>query len=122
MAVSGGSRTLWARSSSLNSGTPAAPSARNKIPLLNAFYLQNRHRGLEVIAVSTDKSRDDVVAYVKKNGYAFDVAMANPDWLSTYGARKGLPQLFVLDRRSVLRAIELREMFPDDIEELTRFL
>jgi thiol-disulfide isomerase/thioredoxin len=98
------------------------PFCAKQNPLLNAFYLQNRHRGLEVIAVSTDKSRDDVVAYVKKNGYAFDVAMANPDWLSTYGARKGLPQLFVLDRRSVLRAIELREMFPDDIEELTRFL
>jgi thiol-disulfide isomerase/thioredoxin len=98
------------------------PFCAKQNPLLNAFYLKHRHRGLEVIAVSTDKSRDDVLAYVKKNGYAFDVAMASPDWMSTYKARRGLPQLFVLDRRSVVRAIELREMFPDDIEDLIRFL
>lgn len=98
------------------------PFCAKQNPLLNAFYLKHRHRGLEVIAVSTDKSRDDVLAYMKKNGYAFDVAMANPVWMSTYKARRGLPQLFVLDRRSVVRAIELREMFPDDIEELVRFL
>ena len=98
------------------------PFCAKQNPLLNAFYLKHRHRGLEVIAVSTDKSRDDVLAYMKKNGHAFDVAMANPVWMSTYKARRGLPQLFVLDRRSVVRAIELREMFPDDIEDLTRFL
>ncbi len=98
------------------------PFCAKQNPLLNAFYLKHRHRGLEVIAVSTDKSRDDVLAYMKKNGYAFDVAMANPVWMSTYKARRGLPQLFVLDRGSVVRAIELREMFPDDIEDLVRFL
>jgi thiol-disulfide isomerase/thioredoxin len=98
------------------------PFCAKQNPLLNAFYLKHRHRGLEVIAVSTDKLRDDVLAYMKKNGYAFDVAMANPVWMSTYKARRGLPQLFVLDRRSVVRAIELREMFPDDIEDLVRFL
>jgi thiol-disulfide isomerase/thioredoxin len=98
------------------------PFCAKQNPLLNAFYLKHRHRGLEVIAVSTDKSRDDVLAYMKKNGYAFDVAMANLVWMSTYKARRGLPQLFVLDRRSVVRAIELREMFPDDIEDLVRFL
>jgi thiol-disulfide isomerase/thioredoxin len=98
------------------------PFCAKQNPLLNAFYLKHRHRGLEVIAVSTDTSRDDVLTYMKKNGYAFDVAMANPVWMLTYKARRGLPQLFVLDRRSVVRAIELREMFPDDIEDLIRFL
>jgi thiol-disulfide isomerase/thioredoxin len=98
------------------------PFCAKQNPLLNAFYLKHRHRGLDVIAVSTDKSRDDVQAYLKKNGYAFDVAMADPVWMSTYKARRGLPQVFVLDRRSVVRAIELREMFPDDVEELIRFL
>ena len=98
------------------------PFCAKQNPLLNAFYLKNRHRGLEVIAVTTDKKREDVVAYMAKNGYAFGVAMADAAWHATYKARKGLPQLFVLDRQSVLRAIELREMFPDDIEDLARFL
>ncbi|MFM1827466.1 MAG: hypothetical protein RLY67_847 [Pseudomonadota bacterium] len=98
------------------------PFCAKQNPLLNAFYLKNRHRGLEVIAVTTDKKREDVVAYMAKNGYSFEVAMADPAWQATYKARKGLPQLFVVDRQSVLRAIELREMFPDDIEDLARFL
>lgn len=98
------------------------PFCAKQNPLLNAFYLKHRHRGLEVIAVTTDKKREDVVAYMAKNGYAFEVAMADPAWHATYKARKGLPQLFVIDRQSVLRAIELREMFPDDIDDLARFL
>ncbi len=48
--------------------------------------------------------------------------MATEAWTAIYRQRQGLPQVFVIDRRSQIVAIEVREMMEEDIRELARFL
>ena len=98
------------------------PFCKKQNPLLDAFYRKHRARGLDVVTVSIDKKLSDAQAYMKDHGYAFVAGLADPVWHAIYKQRKGLPQLFVIDRTGVLRQIELREMFPDDILELERHL
>jgi thiol-disulfide isomerase/thioredoxin len=98
------------------------PFCKKQNPLLDAFYKKHKARGLDVVTVSIDKKLADAQDYMKEHGYSFAAGLADPVWHALYKQRKGLPQLFVIDRTGVLRQIELREMFPDDILELERYL
>ena len=98
------------------------PFCARQNPLLDRFYREHQSRGLEVITISLDKSKDAAVAYMKKGGYAFKAAMATEAWTAIYRQRQGLPQVFVIDRRGRIVAIEVREMMEEDIRELARFL
>ena len=98
------------------------PFCKKQNPLLDAFYKKHKARGLDVVTVSIDKKLADAQDYMKDHGYSFAAGLADPVWHAIYKQRKGLPQLFVIDRAGVLRQIELREMFPDDILELERYL
>ncbi|MEY3971159.1 MAG: hypothetical protein RLZZ80_857 [Pseudomonadota bacterium] len=98
------------------------PFCKKQNPLLDAFYRKHKARGLDVVTVSIDKKLADAQDYMKDHGYAFKAGLADPVWHAIYQQRKGLPQLFVIDRAGILRQIELREMFPDDILELERYL
>lgn len=98
------------------------PFCARQNPLLDRFYREHKARGLEVITVSVDKTRQAAIDYMKKGGYAFKAGMATPAWNAIYSQRKGLPQLFVIDRSGKLAAIEVREMMEEDIREIARFL
>jgi thiol-disulfide isomerase/thioredoxin len=98
------------------------PFCARQNPLLDRFYREYKSRGLEVITISLDKTKDAAVGYMKKGGYAFKAAMANEAWTAIYRQRQGLPQVFVIDRRNQIVAIEVREMMEEDIRELARFL
>lgn len=98
------------------------PFCARQNPLLDQFYRQHRARGLEVITISLDKTKDAAVAYMKKSGYAFKAGMATPQWHAIYKQREGLPQLFAIDRKGRLAAIEVREMMEEDIRDLAKLL
>jgi thiol-disulfide isomerase/thioredoxin len=98
------------------------PFCARQNPLLDRFYREHQSRGLDVITISLDKTKDTAVAYMKKGGFAFKAAMATEAWAAIYRQRQGLPQVFVIDRRSRIVAIEVREMMEEDIREFARFL
>ena len=98
------------------------PFCARQNPLLDAFYKENRGRGLEVITISLDKTKQGAIDYMKKGGYAFKAGMVTPQWSAIYRQRKGLPQLFVIDRQGILVMIEVREVMEDDIRDIARFL
>ena len=98
------------------------PFCARQNPLLDAFYKENRHRGLEVITISLDKTKQAAIDYMKKGGYAFKAGMATSQWNMIYQQRKGLPQLFVIDRQARLVMIEVREVMEDDIRDISHYL
>jgi thiol-disulfide isomerase/thioredoxin len=98
------------------------PFCARQNPLLNSFYKEHRARGLEVITISLDKTKQGAIDYMKKGGYAFKAGMTTPEWSAIYRQRKGLPQLFVIDRQGRLAMIEVREVMEDDIRDIARFL
>ena len=98
------------------------PFCMKQNPLLDAFFKEHQSKGLEVVTVTIDKKKADAEKYMKDHGYRFGAGLADATWHAIYKSRKGLPQLFVIDREGVLQAIELGEMFPDELAELKRFL
>ena len=98
------------------------PFCARQNPILDRFYKQHQARGLEVITVSLDKTADVAQQYMKKGGYSFKAGMVTPEWDAIYRQRRGLPQLFVIDRKGKLVLIEVREMLEDDILDIARFL
>ena len=91
-------------------------------PPARRFFIEHRSKGLEVVTVTIDKKKSDAENYMQDHGYQFGAGLADETWHAIYKSRKGLPQLFVIDRKGILQAIELGEMFPDELAELTRFL
>jgi thiol-disulfide isomerase/thioredoxin len=98
------------------------PFCMKQNPLLDVFFKEHESKGLEVVTVTIDKKKADAEKYMKDHGYRFGAGLADATWHAIYKSRKGLPQLFVIDRQGVLQAIELGEMFPDELAELKRFL
>ncbi len=98
------------------------PFCARQNPILDKFYRDHQAKGLEVITISLDKTKDAASAYMKKGGYAFKAGMATPAWQAIYKQRRGLPQLMVIDRSGKLVMIEVREMLEDDIRDIAKFL
>lgn len=98
------------------------PFCARQNPILDRLYRTHRTRGLEVITISLDKTKAAAQAYMKKGGYAFKAGMASAPWNDIYKQRKGLPQLFVIDRTGRLVLAEVREMMEDDILDIAKLL
>ena len=98
------------------------PFCARQNPLLEKFYQRHRSRGLEVITISLDKTKESAQLYMGKGKYTFQAGMTTPQWNAIYAQRKGLPQLFVIDRHGRLVMVEVREMMEEDIQDIARFL
>jgi thiol-disulfide isomerase/thioredoxin len=91
-------------------------------PHIEALWRKNRARGLEVLALSIDKRREDALAYLQKKGYAFPAGMLTAEVATMLPKPKGLPVTVVRGRNGKVVWAEGGEMFPEDIEGLAKYL
>ncbi len=85
------------------------PPCIEEMPELQSFFEHYRERGVEVIAVSQDRTRDiDEVHHMMHHmKMSYPVAMAHTASRNTFGEQATLPVTYVIDAQGVLRA-ELR--------------
>jgi thiol-disulfide isomerase/thioredoxin len=76
---------------------------REEMPAIEAFYTQNRARGLEVIAISLDEPKDSAKVQDIARRYTFPVGLASMARYKGYGRIWRLPMTFVIDREGRLR-------------------
>ena len=98
------------------------PFCRKQNPLLDKLWRSRRSDGVELLGLSIDEKPDVLKRYVAEHGYRFPVARLDAAWWAAIGRPKGLPILWVIDRESRLKQIEIGEMFPEDIEFLERWI
>jgi len=91
-------------------------------PHIEALWRKNRARGLEVLALSIDKRREDALAYIQKKGYTFPAGMLTAEVATMLPKPKGLPVTVVRGRNGKVVFAEGGEMFPEDIEGLAKYL
>ena len=89
---------------------------------IEALYRAHRSRGLEVLAISIDKTQKAAADYLKSRGYTFLAAMQNPGYERIFRLRRGLPQTYVIDREGRLALVEMGEMFEEDIRDIAKLL
>ena len=97
------------------------PFCGQQNPLLQELYDAQGGRGLELLTFSIDREPAKARAYMREHGYTFTAAMATAQSNKWFGPRKGLPELYVVDRTGRIVFKEANEMFPEDVRALARF-
>ena len=96
------------------------PFCKNQNPRLEALWREHGGRGLEFVTFSIDKDPAKARAYMAQHGYTFPAAMADAEVMRTFGARKGLPLLYVVGADGRVLQFEASEMFDEDVRALAR--
>jgi peroxiredoxin len=84
---------------------------REEMPALDAFYKQYQSRGLDVVGISADRSRDrdDVVKVMKS--FSYPAAMLSDASANGFGKPAALPVTYIVDPAGIVRAV----MTPDKV-------
>jgi thiol-disulfide isomerase/thioredoxin len=97
-----------------------------ELPRVKRVYLDYHAKGLEILGVSCDRSADDLKAFLEKNKdmpwpQLYD-AKENPkiQWnpLAKEWGINGIPTMFLIDKKGILRSVEAREDFEKEIPKL----
>ncbi len=76
---------------------------REEMPALDAYYRLHRAEGLEVVAISMDRPKDEAKAREVMRAYSFPAAFVRETDGKGYGRIWRLPLTFVIDRQGILR-------------------
>jgi thiol-disulfide isomerase/thioredoxin len=98
------------------------PFCAKQNPLVDKLHRAHAGEGLEALALSIDRKPDDARKYMREHGYAFRSAMFDARWQAAIGRPRQIPAIWVIGRDGRLAFFEAREMFPEDVAELARFL
>jgi hypothetical protein len=98
------------------------PFCAMQSPYMDKLWLQQRHRGLQMLALSIDKRADDAKAYLARKNYSFPAGWFTPEAARVLPKPKGLPVTVVLDRNGKVVMSEAGQLFPEDVEQIARWL
>ena len=65
---------------------------------LNQLIKDIPPNSLNILTISFDNNEELVHGYMKKNRYDFPVAMMTPALIDAIGKRRGVPELYILDK------------------------
>ena len=71
---------------------------RSEMPSMESLYGRYKEKGLEILAVNTRESREQVLAFVKENGLSFPVALDIDGKVSDSYGVQAIPTSFIIDR------------------------
>jgi peroxiredoxin len=87
----------------LNFWATWCPPCRKEVPSMVELYEKLKDKGFEIVAVSVDRSRSDVVSFVKEYNMNFTVLHDVDSAVSKqYGVFR-YPETFIVDRKGVIR-------------------
>ena len=91
-------------------------------PEIQKLWGQHQARGLQLLTLSVDKKPQDAQAYLRKNGYTFPAGFVTPDIQRVLPKPRGLPVTLVRGRDGRIVQAEKGQLFPEDVEQLARWL
>lgn len=87
----------------LNFWATWCPYCREERPYLNSLYKDYKERGLVIISVSTDKSPQNINAYLKRLPMDFVILHDNNKEAAELYGVYNLPTSFLIDRKGVIK-------------------
>ncbi len=91
-------------------------------PHIEALWKAQKGRGLQVLALSIDKTEQAAKEYLRKKNYSFPAAMLTPAIAKVLSKPKGLPVVIVRGKDGKVLLAEAGEMFPEDIEKIGQWV
>jgi thiol-disulfide isomerase/thioredoxin len=98
------------------------PFCAQQSPHMEALWRAQRDRGLRMLALSIDRTREAAVGYLQKKGYTFPAGLVTPEIVKSLPKPKGLPVTLVLGRDGRVLMAEAGQLFPEDVEEIAKFV
>lgn len=89
---------------------------------MQKLWLAHKERGLQMLTLSIDRTPKDAVAYLHKKGYTFPAGFVTPKVQRVMPKPRGLPITLVRGRDGKLLQTERGQLFPEDVEQLARWL
>lgn len=87
-------------------------------PSMEAFWRSQKDRGLQMLALSIDRTPDAASAYLRAKGYSFPSGWASPQWRQAFPKPRGLPITLLRGRDGKVLLAERGQMFPEDVQAM----
>ena len=97
------------------------PFCARQNPQLQALWDAQRANGLRVLTFSIDRDPGAARRYVADHRYTFPAALQSAQSARSFGPRRGLPMLYVVDPAGRIVVEEAGEMFAEDVAALARY-
>lgn len=97
------------------------PFCSRQNPYLQRLWDEAKTKGLEVLAVSIDRDEADARNYIQEKQYTFPVVMQTPELLKTFGKRRIIPKIIVVQANGKVAEIIPGEMFEEDVLDLIKY-
>jgi len=84
---------------------------RDEMPNVVKLYREKQEDGFEILGISLDSKKDEMTAYVKQAGMTWPQYYDGKGWGNEVARLfdiHGIPATFIVDRKGVLRAMNLR--------------
>jgi thiol-disulfide isomerase/thioredoxin len=91
-------------------------------PHMQALWQEQQARGLRMLGLSIDRTADDALRYWRAKGYSFPIAMVTPAVEQRLPKPRGLPAVVVRGRDGRVAQVESGQLFPEDVQQLARFV
>jgi hypothetical protein len=91
-------------------------------PLMQKLWVAQRERGLRFLGLSIDRKAEDATAYLARHGYTFPSGLVTPAMARALPKPKGLPVTVVRGRDGRVLMGEAGQLFPEDVEQIARFV
>lgn len=98
------------------------PFCAEQSPHVEALWRRERARGLQVLALSIDKTAAAAAAYLQRKGFTFPAGLLSPEVAKVLPKPKGLPVTVVRGRSGNVVFAEAGQLFPEDVEGLAKYL
>lgn len=98
------------------------PFCAQQNPSIEALWRRERARGLGFLGLSIDRRAQDAIDYRQRKGYTFPSGLVSAAVQSVLPKPQGLPILLVRGRDGRVLQAERGQLFPEDIEALSRWL
>jgi cytochrome oxidase Cu insertion factor (SCO1/SenC/PrrC family) len=101
------------------------PFCAQQSPEMQKLWLSQHNKGsngLQLLTLSIDRKREDALAYLRKKGYTFPAGFVTPDVQRVLPKPRGLPITLVRGRDGHVLQAEKGQLFPEDVEQLTRWV
>jgi thiol-disulfide isomerase/thioredoxin len=86
-------------------------------PRLHDFWMKNRAKGIEVLALSTDTEVQPAFAHIQKTGWKYPASMAAAAKLDDNMTPRSLPTLFVRSKLGVIVNADEGEIDAEDFKD-----
>jgi thiol-disulfide isomerase/thioredoxin len=98
------------------------PFCAQQSPLMERLWRSQKGRGLRLLGLSIDGKAEDATAYLARMSYTFPAGLVTPAVARILPKPKGLPVTVVRGRDGRVVASETGQLFPEDVEQIARFL